>query len=589
MSMLRILAVGLLALSMTACLENKPKDEVPPPPPPPVNQAPTIGGLPAEASVTAGDPIQITPTASDPENDPLTFEIANMPAWASFSSGTGTLSGTPADANVGTYDNVRISVRDAVNVTQGNAFRIIVNARPAPPPANRPPVISGSPAMSVTEGQAYSFTPTASDPDGQVLVFSIAGGPAWTSFNTGTGRLSGTPGAGTAGTYANIRISVSDGAASAALPAFSIAVAAANRPPVISGSPATSGREGIAYSFTPTASDPDGNSIAFSISNKPVWASFSSSTGRLSGTPPAGSVGNYQGIVISVSDGSLTASLSAFSINVAANRPPTISGTPATTVTTGQAYSFTPTASDPDGNTLSFSITNKPSWATFTASTGRLSGTPAQSAAGDYIDIHISVSDSLAITSLPSFQIVVSAANRPPTISGTPATTIVEGQAYSFTPTANDPDADTLTFSITNKPSWATFSTSTGQLSGTPGTGTVGSYPNIQIVVSDGALQASLAAFSITVQQSANGTATLTWTPPTTRTDGSPLTNLAGYKLRYGNSSGNYPNAITISNAGLTTYMVQNLASGTYFFVLASYDATGIESANSNPVSKTIQ
>jgi len=328
--------------------------------------------------------------------------------------------------------------------------------------------------------------------------------------------------------------------------------------------------------------------LSFSIAGKPAWASFSTGNGRLSGTPPAGSAGSYAGIVISVSDGSLSASLPAFSISVAANRAPTISGSPATTVTSGHAYSFTPTASDPDGNAISFSIANRPTWANFNTSTGRLSGTPAQSAAGEYIDIRISASDGMATTSLPSFQIVVNAANRSPTISGTPPTSIVEGQAYSFTPTANDPDGDTLSFSIANKPTWATFSTSTGRLSGTPGTGTVGSYANIQIKVSDGTLQASLATFSIAVQQSANGTATLSWTPPTTRSDGSPLTNLAGYKVRYGNAAGNYPTTITISNPGITTYVVENLASGTYYFVLASYDTDGLESANSSPASKTI-
>ena len=590
MSKLGILAVALLALSLTACLGNEENAQASPlTPPPPVNQAPSIGGLPAETAVTAGDPFQVTPTASDPENDPLTFEIANMPVWAAFDTGTGRLSGMPAYANVGSYDGVRISVRDGVNVTQGNVFRIVVNARPAPPPpANRPPVISGSAPTAVTEGQLYSFTPSASDPDGQALTFLIAGIPAWASFNAANGQLSGTPGAGTAGTYANIRISVSDGGASAALPAFSITVIAANRPPVISGTAATTGREGMAYSFTPTASDPDGNSLAFSISNKPAWASFSTSNGRLSGTPPAGSAGNYAGIVISVSDGSISASLPAFSITVAANRAPTISGSPATTVTTGQAYSFTPTASDPDGNALSFSITNMPAWASFSSSTGRLSGTPAQSAAGDYIDIRISVSDGMASTVLPAFQISVQAANRPPTISGAAPTSIVEGQAYSFTPTASDPDGDTLSFSITNKPSWAAFSTITGLLSGTPGMGTVGSYPNIQIKVSDGTLEVSLAAFSIAVQQAANGTATLSWTAPTTRADGSPLTDLAGYKVRYGNAAGSYPTTITLSNPGITSYMVENLASGTWFFVLASFDSAGVESADSSPASKTI-
>jgi hypothetical protein len=591
MSMMRILAAGLLALSMAGCLGQASEDEASQPSPftpPPANQAPSIGSLPAQNTVTAGTALSLQPSASDPDNDPLTFEVANKPGWASFDANSGRLWGTPTNANVGTYSNIRISVRDAAHVTAGNAFSIVVNAASTPPPANRSPVISGTPAPSVTEGASYSFTPTASDPDGNALTFSITGRPAWASFDTANGRLSGTPGAGSAGAYANIQISVSDGSLSATLAAFTITVLPANRAPVISGSPATTGREGIAWSFQPTASDPDGNALSFSIANRPAWATFNAGTGRLSGTPPAGSAGTYSGIVVSVSDGAASASLPAFSIAVAANRAPVIGGTPAATVTAGQAYSFTPTASDPDGNALGFSIVNRPAWATFNTGTGRLSGTPTQAQAAQYVDIRITVSDGMASATLPAFTITVETGNRAPTISGSPATSIVEGQAYSFTPTASDADGDTLSFTITNRPSWATFNTSTGRLSGTPGAGTVGTYSNIQIRVSDGTVEAALPAFSITVQQAANGSATLSWNAPTTRTDGSPLTNLAGYRLRYGNSSGNYPNTITISNPGLTSYVVNNLASGTWFFVLAAYDSGGLESSNTNPVSKTI-
>jgi hypothetical protein len=591
MSMMRILAAGLLALSMAGCLGQASEDEASQPSPftpPPANQAPSIGSLPAQNTVTAGTALSLQPSASDPDNDPLTFEVANKPGWASFDANSGRLWGTPTNANVGTYSNIRISVRDAAHVTAGNAFSIVVNAASTPPPANRSPVISGTPAPSVTEGASYSFTPTASDPDGNALTFSITGRPAWASFDTANGRLSGTPGAGSAGAYANIQISVSDGSLSATLAAFTITVLPANRAPVISGSPATTGREGIAWSFQPTASDPDGNALSFSIANRPAWATFNAGTGRLSGTPPAGSAGTYSGIVVSVSDGAASASLPAFSIAVAANRAPVIGGTPAATVTAGQAYSFTPTASDPDGNALGFSIVNRPAWATFSTGTGRLSGTPTQAQAAQYVDIRITVSDGMASATLPAFTITVETGNRAPTISGSPATSIVEGQAYSFTPTASDADGDTLSFTITNRPSWATFNTSTGRLSGTPGAGTVGTYSNIQIRVSDGTVEAALPAFSITVQQAANGSATLSWNAPTTRTDGSPLTNLAGYRLRYGNSSGNYPNTITIGNPGLTSYVVNNLASGTWFFVLAAYDSGGLESSNTNPVSKTI-
>jgi hypothetical protein len=599
-----MLAVGLVALSLAACFEDSqdsgttgvlpPPSGTPPPsppPPPPDNQPPTIGDVSPVFHVTAGSEMQVTAAASDPEDDLLTFSLANRPAWVSFDANNGMLTGTPSDSNVGSYDNLRIAVSDGVNVTEGNSFRIVVDPRDTPPPPNRPPVISGAPPTSLLTGQSYDFTPTASDPDGQPLSFSITGKPAWASFDGNTGRLTGTPGTGSEGEYPNIRIGVSDGADSASLPAFAITVAAPaapNRPPEIGGNPATTGREGVPYSFTPTASDPDGDSLTFGISNRPGWASFSTSSGRLAGTPPAGSAATFSGIAITVNDGSVVRSLPTFSINVAANRAPTISGSPATTVTAGQAYSFTPTASDPDGNPLSFSITNKPPWASLSVTTGRLSGTPSTAQAGVYESIQISVSDGMVTRSLPSFEIEVELANRPPVISGTPATSIVEGQSYSFTPTASDPDGDPLTFSVSNRPSWATFNAATGRLSGTPGEGAVGDYPNIQIRVSDGSLQANLAAFSIEVQQSANGSATVSWTPPTTRTDGSPLTDLAGFTLRYGNSAGNYPNTINISNPGVTTYRVENLARGTYYFVIAAYDSNDLESSYTNPLSATI-
>jgi hypothetical protein len=100
--------------------------------------------------------------------------------------------------------------------------------QPGPAPAvNQPPTVSGNPPTTVTAGNAYSFTPSASDTDNDPLTFSITGKPAWATFNTNTGRLSGTPGAGNTGTFENIQISVSDGSDVVRLPAFTITVSAA--------------------------------------------------------------------------------------------------------------------------------------------------------------------------------------------------------------------------------------------------------------------------------------------------------------------------------------------------------------------------
>ena len=275
------------------------------------------------------------------------------------------------------------------------------------------------------------------------------------------------------------------------------------------------------------------------------------------------------------------------------NRPPVISGTPATSVVAGSPYTFTPVASDPEGQTLRFSISNRPAWATFSTTTGQLQGTPQTANIGTYANVIITVSDGRRSASLAPFSIAVTApsggTNTAPTISGTPPKSVLQGTQYAFQPTANDANGDALTFSIANKPTWATFTTSTGRLQGTPGAGDVGTTNNIVITVTDGKASASLPAFSIAVQAMGTGSATLTWQPPTQNTDGSALTNLAGYKVYWGTSLGTYPNSVTLSNPGLATYVLGNLVSGTYFFVVTSFTTAGTESARSNSASKTIQ
>lgn len=298
-----------------------------------------------------------------------------------------------------------------------------------------------------------------------------------------------------------------------------------------------------------------------------------------------------------------TAVLGLFVSSVAsADKYPVISGTPKTSITTGSYYSFKPSARDPDGKKIVFSIKNKPSWAKFNGSTGELKGTPTK--AGTYSNISIGAWDGRLTSKLPTFSIKVAASgssggttNRAPTISGSPATSVTAGKAYSFTPKASDPEGKSLGFTIANRPSWATFSTSTGKLSGTPSKSHVGNYSNIKISVSDGKTTVSLPVFAIAVKAattnppppSSSGTATLSWTPPTRNTDGSSLTNLAGYRLYYGTSAGSLNKTINLNTAGLSTYVVTDLAPATYYFAMTAYTSTGAESPRSAVVTKVVK
>jgi hypothetical protein len=102
---------------------------------------------------------------------------------------------------------------------------------PAPPPPNNPPVISGTPTASVLVGESWEFQPTASDPDGDSLSFSISNKPAWLSFDAATGRTWGTPVDANVGIHSFITITVSDGQASVSLDPFSVTVSAPPPPP----------------------------------------------------------------------------------------------------------------------------------------------------------------------------------------------------------------------------------------------------------------------------------------------------------------------------------------------------------------------
>jgi hypothetical protein len=693
-----------------------------PPPPPPV-----ISGTP-DAAVEVGQTYSFQPSASDAAGGTLTFSIVGTPSWATFNPATGQLSGTPTAANVGTYTGIVISVADGASSASLPAFSITVTSAPT---------ISGTPGSGTEVGTAYSFTPTAAASSGRTLTFTIVGKPGWANLNPSTGQLSGTPAAADVGSYSGIVISVSDGIASASLPAFTIMVVAG---PQISGTPGTSATVGAGYSFTPTASDPAGNGLTFSITNRPSWANLNIATGQLSGTPAATDVGTYVGIVISVTDGVASASLPAFAITVnAAGVNPTVSlSASPTTVSTGGSSTlswsstsassctasggwsgseptggsassgalsatttYTLTCSGPGGSAsqsvtvnvsapvnptvslsatpttvssggsamLSWSSTNASSctasggWSgseptSGSTSTGALSATttftlacngpggnqtvtvnvsappnptvslstsPTTVSSGGSAMLSWSSSNASsctasagwsgneptsgsastgALSATTSYTLTCSGAGGSasqtvtvnvsappnPTISGTPATSVTAGTAYSFQPTASGPSGTTLSFSVANKPSWATFSIATGQLSGTPAATDVGTYSGIVVSVSDGFTSAALPPFSITVAaaQPPPGNVTLNWTTPTLNTNGTPLTDLSGYTISYGTSSTKLTQSITITSPTATAYTIAGLAAGTWYFEIAANASNGTQSAPSNIASKMI-
>ena len=166
----------------------------------------------------------------------------------------------------------------------------------------------------------------------------------------------------------------------------------------------------------------------------------------------------------------------------------------------------------------------------------------------------------------------------------------VVGQRWNYQPSIANPDGASMTVMASNLPDWMTLNQSTGLLEGTPGEGDVRTWTNIQLTVNIGQQSTRLPALSVTVvaQGAAMGTATVTWSAPTQRVDGSPIGELAGYRVLYGTSSRNYDHAVELNTPGINRYVLEGLGSGTWYFAVQAITSDGLKSAPSREVSKTI-
>lgn len=272
----------------------------------PVNRPPVLEPIGAQELV-ASDNFNLIITGSDPDGQALTYSAGNVPDGAVFAPSTRSFSWIPSDQQVGTH-NVTFVVSDGqMQDSEVVPFTVVR--------ANEPPVLIPVGAQSVSEGVLLQFSVTTTT-QSENFVFSATGLPAGGSFNAASQEFSWTPNYDQAGSFI-VTFAVTDGT-DADSEAVTIRVDNTNRPPVISGTPAPLANVGQSYLFAPTASDPDGDDLLYSISDLPFWASFNPQTGVLNGTPVASDVGVSKNIVVTVSDGSQTASLPAFSIEVVA-------------------------------------------------------------------------------------------------------------------------------------------------------------------------------------------------------------------------------------------------------------------------------
>lgn len=171
------------------------------------------------------------------------------------------------------------------------------------------------------------------------------------------------------------------------------------------------------------------------------------------------------------------------------------------------------------------------------------------------------------------------------TITGSPDTRAMAFGFYEFVPQASHARGETLTFRIEGQPAWARFDPRSGTLAGIPSGTDVGQYAGITVFASDGVVEAALPAFTIEVYVPPLVTATILWSPPTHRLDGTLLDDLAGYTISYGTNRYRFPHSLEVTEATAASFLVENIpADRTYFFEVRAVDAFGRQSPPSQVI-----
>ena len=401
--------------------------------------------------------------------------------------------GPSAYINTGNYTLVSI-VTGASGQTDSDTLFLEVLPQTS---GNNLPIITSVPVTEVNETQFFSYQVTVTDADNDILTYFLVQAPTWISMNN-YGLITGTaPNVFSDYSYL-ITVEVSDGK-DFVRQTFSIIVRDTNQagdttPPFIT---VISPLNNQVYTTS---------NVLFEISTNEnvssAWYVLNSGNNvpmtQISGTSFRNTVSLANGIynvVFYARDlaGNIGQSQSVvFNVNLSGNNPPIITSTPVTSVNESTAYSYQVTATDADGNVLTYSLTTAPTWLSINSATGLVSGTAPAVTADTNFPITISASDGISTTTQNYVLTVkdIPGMNNPPVITSAPVISINEGVNYVYQVTATDVDGNTLSYSFSG-PSWLSINSQTGRITGIAPLVSADTNFSVTIVASDGTTNAT--------------------------------------------------------------------------------------------------
>ncbi|MFH2063584.1 MAG: putative Ig domain-containing protein [Pseudomonadota bacterium] len=452
-----------------------------------VNRPPVLNTI-GSKSINENQTLNFTVTATDPDEDGISYTASDLPSGATLNQSTGAFNWSTDYGDDGTY-NVTFTAKDNGTPNQTDAETVTITVVNQ----NGPPELEPIGDKTVNENSLLSFTISATDPDGDdQLTYSAESDelPSGWTFNENKRKFTWTPGDNDSGSYDVAFTVTDDGTPSRSdSETITITVANVNRAPVLGAIGNKTVAENQTLSFSLSASDPDGNGLVYSAANMPSGATLNPSTGAFSWATDYGDAGNHN-VTFTVTDDGTPSRSDSESITITVvniNRPPVLNTIGNKSINENQTLNFTVSATDPDGDGISYTASDLPSGATLNPSTGAFSWSTDYGDAGTY-NVTFTAKDNGTSnqTDSETITITVGNINRPPLLNAIGDQSVSENETLRFTLSATDPDGDDLAYSATGLPSGASLNPATGVFNWSTDYGDGGNYTVTFTVTDDG-------------------------------------------------------------------------------------------------------
>ncbi len=417
------------------------------------NRNPSINSSPVRSAVV-DRAYRYDLDATDLDQDALTYSLVIGPRGMVVDSVTGVVRWNPTLANLGAHD-VLVKVSDGRGGVAFQAYTLSVGQ------TNDPPEIISRPSGAATPGTAWTYPVVATDPNGDVLRYSLVAGqnPNGASIDASTGLLTWTP--TTTGAY-RFAVEVSDGRGGRARQEFTLPVSD-SAPPAIVSTPRGPALVGQRYEYLIVATDPNKNdSVSLSLdavstsrgatltaAGCPADVPGCAASMRLIWTPDA--IGDFP-ITITATDRDGNTATQSFTLKVVApsspSQPPLITSRPTGPALKSQVWTYQVTATDPDGDAIQYRLGAAPAGMTIDRNTGMVRWTPSAVSSG--VIVEVVAEDARGAWSMQSFDlpVVERLNNSPPVFTSIPTGPAQVGLAWSYQASAFDPDGDQVTYSL---------------------------------------------------------------------------------------------------------------------------------------------